>query len=147
MKDIIEKIKNTPNCIVLPPNGAPQTEKGISVPLDVKEFYTLCGGINFFQREEFPIEIVTPSDFVRANPVIAGEEWNDDLSFNWFIIGKSEGSGGQYITMDLGNDRLGQCYDSYWDKHVNFECPIIAKSFTELLILMLLYLNSVDDDG
>jgi hypothetical protein len=54
-----------------------------------------------------------------------------DISYDWFIIGKSSE---QYITIDLNPDRLGRCYDSFWDRHgVPADCQIIAKSFTDLL--------------
>ncbi|MDJ1481715.1 hypothetical protein QNI16_14540 [Cytophagaceae bacterium YF14B1] len=44
------------------------------------------------------MKIVAPQDFVRANPIIAGTDGEDDRSYNWFIIGES---GSQSITIDL----------------------------------------------
>ena len=39
-----------------------------------------------------------------------------------------------FITIDLFKERLGKCYDSFWDRYgVVGEQPIIANSFTELL--------------
>lgn len=39
-----------------------------------------------------------------------------------------------YITIDLEKERLGRCYDSFWDRHgVVGECAVIAQTFTELV--------------
>jgi hypothetical protein len=133
VQKIIGKIKEDPNCIYLPPEGEPNLPKGLSIPKDLSLFYQSIGSLVLFPDADFPVQIVSPNEFVRANPIIAGEEWEDDITYNWFIIAKSEGFGGQYVTIDLDKDRFGFCYDSYWDKHVNFDSPIIAKSFVEFL--------------
>jgi hypothetical protein len=133
VQKIIEKIKGDSNCIYSPSEGEPNLPKGLSIPKDLLFFYQSIGNLVLFPDADFPVHIVSPSEFVRANPIIAGEEWEDDITYNWFIIAKSEGFGGQYVTIDLGQDRFGFCYDSYWDKHVNFDSPIIAKSFVEFL--------------
>jgi len=133
MKEIIDKIRNKRDCIVYPPNGKIKIENEMTLPSDLVEFYKLCGGILFYEKSGLPIEIVPPYAFTRANPIIIGEEWKEDISYSWFIVGRSENSGGQYITIDTDKKRLGQCYDSFWDKHASLNCPIIAKSFSELL--------------
>lgn len=57
---------------------------------------------------------------------------NEDISSHWYIV--VHDGNGDYITIDLHQDRLGKYYDSFWDKHgVPGDSPIIAKSFTELL--------------
>ena len=39
-----------------------------------------------------------------------------------------------YVTIDLAKERLGRCYDSFWDRHgVVGECAVIAQTFTELV--------------
>ncbi|MHC5354591.1 SMI1/KNR4 family protein [Myroides sp. LJL115] len=88
--------------------------------------------IVLFQNTEYSIKIVGADEFTRANPVIVGEDVEDDISYNWYIIAHDNNS--QYISIDLTKDRLGYCYDSFWDRHgLVGEQPIIAKSFTELL--------------
>jgi len=133
IQEIIKIIKQDSNCIWYPSVGKPKLPEGLILLEDLSIFYQSIGGLLLFPDADFPLQIVYPKDFVRANPIIANEEWDDDITYNWFIIAKSEGSGGQYVTIDLGKERLGFCYDSYWDKHVNFDCPIIAKNFTEFL--------------
>ena len=70
---------------------------------------------------------------VLANPVIVGELCEEDISSKWYIICKDSDS--NYITIDLATERLGRCYDSFWDRHgVVGECAIIARNFTELVM-------------
>nr|WP_314804432.1 SMI1/KNR4 family protein [uncultured Capnocytophaga sp.] len=135
IKKILQLIQEDSECVWSSPKGEPILPNGLSLPDDLLFFYKTMGSLVLFPREDFYLEVVSPFEFVRANPIIAGEDWSEDINYNWFIIAKADGFGGQYITIDLGNDRTGFCYDSFWDKYVNFECPIIAKSFTEFLEL------------
>ncbi|RAV13660.1 SMI1/KNR4 family protein [Paenibacillus contaminans] len=134
MKDIEEllrQIASLPNCTVVPPNGLPQTDK-YNLPTDLKRFYGLCGGVRLFENKDYHCQIVQSTEFVFSNPVIVGGYIDEDISSHWFIVGHD--GNGDYISIDLHNERLGICYDSFWDRHgVVGECPIIAKSFTELL--------------
>lgn len=129
---ILEKIRNTPECIVYSPCGLPEVKKEVELPDDLKAFYENCGGISFFANSEYGFTIVSPKEMVLANLVIVGELCEEDISSEWYIICKD--FEGNYITIDLAKERLGRCYDSFWDRHgVVGECTIVAKSFTELL--------------
>jgi antitoxin YokJ len=129
---LIDKIKKLPNCLVHPPAGFPDIEKEDALPSDLNEFYKICGGIDLFIDCDYAIKIVSPQEFVLANPTIIGERAEYDISSNWYIIG--DDMEGNYITIDLDKSRLGRCYDSFWDVHgVAGNCHIIAGSFTELL--------------
>lgn len=133
VKELINEIKTWPNCKVYPPTGLPSIDdKKHNLPDDIIEFYKLCGGVTLFESESYASNIVSPDKFVLANPVIVGELCEDDITSEWYII--ADDGNGDYITVDLSNERLGRCYDSYWDRHgVVGECPIIATSFTQLL--------------
>lgn len=127
---LINSIRTIPDCVVQAPSGLPSTD-GYALPEDLKAFYTKCGGIRFFIGRDYPIAIVPPAEFVRANPVIAAVDDPGDRSDDWFIVAKE---GGQYVTLDLNPDRHGRCYDSFWDRHaVAGSSTIIASSFTDLL--------------
>jgi hypothetical protein len=64
--------------------------------------------------------------------VIIGELCEEDITSQWYIIA-SDGHR-DYLTIDLSCQRLGKCYDSFWDRHgVVGECAVIATSFTDLL--------------
>ncbi|CAH2464111.1 MULTISPECIES: SMI1/KNR4 family protein [Bacillus] len=133
MKRLIEIIKTLPNCRVHEPTKFPEFDKDKHMlPSDVKEFYSLCGGLILFENEEYAIHIVKPEEFVLANPIIIGELCAEDISSNWYIIGNDRMDG--YVTIDLSEERLGRCYDSFFDRHgIVGESKIIANSFTDLL--------------
>lgn len=130
---LIKQVKSLPNCRVYESAGLPIIDEMQHVLSDdLKEFYSLCGGLILFENEEYPIHIVTPEEFILANPVIVGELCEEDISSNWYIIcndGKDE-----YLTIDLNKERLGKCYDSFFDRHgLVGESQVIATSFADLL--------------
>lgn len=129
---LLDKIRNTSECIVYSPCGLPVLSNGVSLPDDLKVFYENCGGVSFFTSSEYGFTIVSPEEMVLANPVIVGEPCEEDMSSEWYIICKDFEN--NYITIDLAKERLGRCYDSFWDRHgVVGECAIVARNFTELL--------------
>ena len=114
------------------PSGVPVVNDGHILPDDVLRFYTLCGGVSLYLNNDYSVRIVSPQDFVLANPVIVGEVCEDDISSTWYIV--ADDFNGDYLTIDLDASRLGRCYDSYFDVHgMVGGCPIIATSFTDLL--------------
>lgn len=129
---LIARIRNTADCVVLPPAGLPIVEQQYSLPDDVREFYTLCGGVRLFQQASYSTFIVPPTECALANPVIVGERYEDDISASWYII--AHDGKGDYITIDFDPERVGRCYDSFWDRHaVAGSCLIIAASFTDFV--------------
>ncbi|WP_442869035.1 SMI1/KNR4 family protein [Bacillus sp. BP-3] len=139
MRQLIAQIESLSDCRVLEPAGLPIiNEKKHSLPEDVKEFYSLCGGMVLFENEEYSVYIVSPQELILANPVIISELCEDDMSSNWYIIcnGRQE----EYVTIDLHQNRLGKCYDSFFDRHgVVGESQIIATSFIDLLERLIHY--------
>ena len=121
------------DCVVLPPQGIPSVFPHHILPDDVVEFYRQTGGIYLFYRSNYPISIVGPDEFVLSVPEICFcDPDQEDISANWYIIAKGPSS--QYLSIDLKKERLGLCYDSYWDSFANpGDTPIIARSFSELL--------------
>ena len=135
INEIIELLFRDEDCILSPPSDLPSLPAGIRLPVDLKEFYSNCGGCVLFGDEAYGIEIVPPDEFKRANPVIVGEECQVDISYDWFIVARV---GSQYITIDLNADRARRCYDSFWDCHgVAGECAVIATTFSELMKSLL----------
>ncbi|WNS46925.1 SMI1/KNR4 family protein [Paenibacillus sp. MMS20-IR301] len=134
MKDVtelIQQISGLPDCKVISASGLPVTE-GYSLPADVRRFYELCGGMQLFVSKNYHCQIVPPDEFVLSNPVIIGEVVEDDITSDWFIV--AHDGNGDYLSIDLHPQRLGKCYDSFWDRHgVVGECQVVARSFTELL--------------
>ncbi|MDY7224713.1 SMI1/KNR4 family protein [Halalkalibacterium halodurans] len=133
IKNLIKQIKNLDHCHVYEPIGLPQINEDQHVlPNDLKEFYTLCGGVALYENKDYPIYVVPPEEFILANPVIVGELCEEDISSDWYII-CSDGKG-EHLTIDLHKSRLGKCYDSFFDRHgIVGETQVIATSFTDLL--------------
>ncbi|RUS09195.1 hypothetical protein EFW59_02324 [Bacillus subtilis] len=71
-----------------------------------------------------------------ANPIIVGELCEEDISSEWYIV-CTDGKG-EYLTIDLNEERKGKCYDSFFDRHgIVGETQVIANSFTDLIQRLL----------
>lgn len=131
--EIIEMIRKDENCKVFQPNGIPELKNGDFLPAEIQQFYSMCGGIQFFKGAEYEFTVVSPKEVVPANPIIVGELCEEDISSQWYIICKDIED--NYITFDSSPERNGRCYDSFWDRHgVVGECSIVAFNFADLLI-------------
>lgn len=130
---LIGRVRELQGCSVLPSRGIPHLDSIDTLPADVLDFYGQCGGLNLFTEGEYPIRVVAPDEFLRANPIIAHEKARvGDISDSWYIICSDDK--GQWISIDCSKDRCGRCYDSFWDSHaVAGSCRVVALSFTELL--------------
>jgi len=139
VKEMLYHLKNNSNFEVKEPCGYPKLKSGHILPDDMKEFYYMCGGIVCYTDSGgFPIEILSPSDVKLANLVLLGEDYEDDISSSWYLIADAED--GNYISIDCNSSRLGRCYESFEYSHaVAGNCPVIALSFTELLINVFEY--------
>lgn len=129
--NILTAIEHNESCAVckLP---HPVAKLPLHLPQDLQYYFENYAEISLFDDADCPIKVVGLAEFKRANPIIAGEDAADDVSHNWFIIAHDNHS--QYITIDLSKDKLGYCYDSFWDRHgVAGEQAVVAKSLTELL--------------
>ena len=140
IKEVLAQIEIASGCFVYPSEGLPNIHSEHILPDDLQKFYQLCGGVSLFRSSAYSINIVSPNKFLLANPVLfTGISEEDlhaskgDISWSWYIVG--EGENGQYITIDLSPERLGRCYDSFWDCHaMPGYSQIVAKSFSELLL-------------
>ncbi len=129
--DLIEISERMADCRILATAGFPIISQQHRLPDDLRVFYENCGGLVLFEHTSFPTLFVPPKDLVLANPIIVGELAEDDISASWYIIA-SDGTDSQKITIDLDLERLGRCYDSFWDRHaIAGSSTIIARSFTE----------------
>jgi hypothetical protein len=139
IQKLLDQIDTNPQCQIYPVRGLPQVDDKHTLPADIVEFYTLCGGVDLFTESDYSYKIVPSNDFIRANPVIMGnfwQEWEDDISANWYIVASNPER--QYLTIDLNLQKLGRCYDSFIGHHANPRyCPIIATSFTDLFHRLL----------
>ena len=133
IKSLLKTASRHESCQLKDPDGQPRSE--LPLPEDLKEFFEVAGGMKLFAGADYPFEIVSPNEFTKSNPVICDVNGEDDISFHWYIVAKEPP---QYISIDLHPDRLGRCYDSFWDCHaVAGACAIVATSFTALLDQLL----------
>ncbi|HRK48163.1 MAG TPA: SMI1/KNR4 family protein [Nocardioides sp.] len=127
---ILERIARTTGCTVLEPCGLPPVRAQDRLSQDLRDFYALCGGVRLFDGRLYPMRVVEPHSFARSNLEIVGDEFPDDITDSWYIVAR--GGSAQLISIDCHPDRIGRCYDSFWDRHgVAGSCPIVALSFTE----------------
>ena len=137
----LERLAGSDEHLLKPPSGIPSIPATVQLPDDVRAFYERAGGAMLFQQRDFSIEVVPAAEFVRANPIIRLCDGEYDISFDWFIIARSGRT--QYVTIDCNPQRLGHCYDSFWDVHaLRGDSRVIAVSFTEFLDR---FLNNTDD--
>ena len=124
------------DCVVRPAAGRPIIPAPHLLPDDLMKFYDLCAGVQLYGTAAYPVSIVMPHEIVPANPVIRGEQIESDISASWYVL--ADDMNGDYFTIDLCRDRMGRCYDSFWDSHTQVgDCKIIADSFTDFLMRML----------
>jgi antitoxin YokJ len=136
---LIHKVCSLRGCRLEPPIGIPNVQAEHMLLEDIKLFYKLCGGLMLFEDADYPVQIVSPQNFIQSNSMIMiglSQEQMDliknEPSWSWYIIGL--GDSGEYISIDLDPVRLGRCYYSFWDTHaMKGYSPIIATSFSELL--------------
>ena len=71
LHQILKHIRHHPDCIVLPASWLPRPTHH-QLPDDVQEFYTLCGGVEFFSRSDvaFPFRIVTSARLFQAGKFV-----------------------------------------------------------------------------
>lgn len=139
IEEVINRFKKNENFIVKEACGQPNLSEKHILPTELKTFYELCGGIEcYLESEAFPVEILAPNLVEHANLRLIGEECIEDISSNWYLIMDCED--GNYISIDCGNERNGQCYTSFAFSHgLIGETPIISKTFTEFLLNILNY--------
>nr|WP_310132456.1 SMI1/KNR4 family protein [Burkholderia ambifaria] len=136
IKELVEIIRSDSRCQVLPVSGnlPPLPNPDLKYPNDLVEFYNICGGVVLFRagKENVSFKILAADEVLQANMIIVGEPCEDDISFSWYAICKTDN--GDYISIDTSKERGGRCYDSNFEIHgVAGSCPIIALSFSELL--------------
>ena len=139
LEQLITRIQATPGCRVDVSTGLPIMLDDYVLPADLHEFYRFCGGVELYRNSPGHVEILPSERVILANPILlpglTPEQYATsagDISWSWYII--AHDYSGNYLTIDLSKERLGRCYDSFFDRHaMPGYCPIIARSFTELL--------------
>ncbi|NEN76057.1 SMI1/KNR4 family protein [Pelistega sp. NLN82] len=130
IKFLLEKISRLNDCRVI---EAQKVRTTLNLPSDLLEFYHLCNGVELFIHSDYPFKILGIESISSSNKIILDDISINDISRNWFVI--AEDYNGDYLSIDLSKNKLGWCYDSFYEIYgLAGNMPIIAKSFTELLI-------------
>ncbi len=95
----------------------------------------MCGGVLLFPAEEEGWDVGVPEQFVRTDeqhgldsPLPAPHMWT---------IANVHDSRIAPLSIDLRPERLGRCYDAFWDIHASpGNQPVAALSFSELLTVL-----------
>jgi antitoxin YokJ len=139
LEKVLSEIGAIEDCKLYPVSQTPLDH--LSLPADLKYFYSKYGGADLFTDGSFRIRIVRPEEFHVANRVIYGGFGEDaliapseDISWLWYVLAEYEG--GDYISIDLSQERHGLCYDSGWVIHGG-NSYIVALSFTEFLMRVI----------
>lgn len=131
IENLVEAVSSLPDCVVRPPSGVPRLGSEFLLPDDFRAFYEICGRAGLFLSQDCAIEIPPPEGVIPSNIAIIGEQYPDDITATWFVIGATPDS--EFISIDLSPGRNGRCYDSFHEIHgIVGSDPIIATSFTAL---------------
>lgn len=148
LDSVLAEIATRRDCRLLPPVGQAQVPAGLLVPPDLWRFHDRCGGAVLFMGAEFTWHVSGPSRLVPASPrlltpQVAAEvavEYPEDLTNGCYVIADSgdESSTVPHIVVDLHPDRVGRCYDAFWQTYgLVGEMPIVALTITEFLRVLL----------
>lgn len=116
--ELINSIASKQGCEVMK-REQPIDLSEYSLPADLNYYLSNYNGIKLFTDKPFGITIVGFDDFKVTNKIlypegdVIWEELEGDISENWYLIAKAEELE-QYISIDLGEERKGYCYDSFW---------------------------------
>jgi len=133
IRELISRLREDATCVFAQPVGEDAaTPPGL--PDDLRQFYETCGGLVMFSDAPFVWVIAGPHELVPTNLEVLGEQVDDDITASWFVIARQQGDSSALISIDLGPDRLGWCYDSDVEIHgLVGDSAVLAHSFTELL--------------
>jgi hypothetical protein len=128
LSDLLDDLAARPGWSLLPVEDA-AWEAPPAAPADLDELRRRCGGIRT------PGGLVVAHRVRSAQAAILGEAHPDDRSFHWYVIAETDDSStSERAVVDLHPDRLGRCYDAFWDRFaIAGSMPVIAESVTELL--------------
>ena len=145
---MLAEIADRHDCRLLPPTGQARVRSGLVVPADLSRFHDRCGGAILFVNAPFTWYVSGPDRLVAANPRLltpevaaqVADEEPDDLTNGCYVIadGGRDAATDPHIVIDLHRQRLGRCYDTFWDRYgLVGDMPVVALTIAELLRSLL----------
>lgn len=121
-------------------------------PQDLIDFYSQCSGFSYRPKDAFRYVIVRPHEFVRADhsdhlshALCRESLQKNNITKDLYIIAIQGGDDDETITIDLSKKYQGRCYESYPDKLGTPLSQVYAKSFTELLNILILQAEEFEE--
>ena len=141
--ELIEIAEGRDDCVVAPPRGVPQVRSELVLPDDVAAFYERCGGLWF---ESWPLAVVGPERFIPTDLAVVDSPSHDRLTAGCYVAAEEDDRVAVVrVGIDLNPARVGRCYDIFWDQYGQpGVMPVIARSFTEFLQLLLAFAGDYD---
>lgn len=144
---VLAEISGRDDCRLLPPAGQARVPDGLAIPDELRRFHDRCGGAVMFTHGPFTWHVSGSDRLVPASPrlltpAIAARvmaEHPDDLTNTCYVIADGgESATAPHVVIDLHPDRLGRCYDTFWDTYgLVGDMPVVAVTVTELLQVLL----------
>ncbi|WP_022803290.1 SMI1/KNR4 family protein [Deinococcus ficus] len=137
---LVDLLQRRSDCVLHPSRGLPELTEGHSLPPDLREFYTLCGGASLHEDADHSCELRAPENFKQANAVILSELTAQDqhahlppdhCSWGWYILAEF-GTPSELIAINCSSPQEGICYRCGWVTYPNPR-QVAAPSFTALL--------------
>jgi antitoxin YokJ len=140
IEELLEAISSDGRCVVKPSIGLPKINPSILLPQEIIDFYSLCGGIEFFTDEDYCCFINSPNDFTFANGVALRELSESDVldafgadhfSWSWYYFAHFD-TLDDIIAVSVQGDDVLSCYDCYWSSYPNKNRKI-SSSVSEMI--------------
>lgn len=114
----------------LPDLRDPTTER---LPLDLRTFYSLCGGLTLEPLRASGLRISSPGEFVLTERTLHGGYLDPgDPGQHWYLLAVA--SFGDAVSIDLSELGRGRVLNSAMGYHgIPGDCWVIARSFSEFL--------------
>jgi antitoxin YokJ len=133
LRELLSRLREDSSCVFAQPTGD-AASGSFPLPDDLRQFYEICGGLVMFSNAPFVWEIIGAHELVPTNVEVLGEQVDGDITSSWFVIARQQGDSSALISIDLGADRLGWCYDSDVEVHgLVGDSAVLAHSFSELM--------------
>lgn len=140
IRALLDTLRQRTDCVLHPPQGLPLLLEGQTLPEDLREFYTCCGGASLHENADYPCQLLPPSDFKQANFSILSElpieEVQvhlpaDHFSWSWYRLAAFD-TPSELIAVSCQPPQLGTCYKCNWVTYPD-AANVAASSFTSLL--------------
>jgi len=132
ISSLIKQIENDSRCEVYKSQGVPSPIEGVEIPEDLKEFYSLCGGLVLFEGSKYQWNILSVEEIKNAQDVI--REGEPEIKELKSFVTIAEDGNGDFLAISISGSNVGQVVDAFHETFGDIgDTTVIALSFTEFL--------------